>query len=58
MENYVGNMHYLLKIFIFINVKLERNFKIATTVVADRHAILAENKDSQKSAKNLNDTLF
>jgi hypothetical protein len=37
---------------------LERNFKIATTVITDHHAILVENKDSQKSAKNLNDILL
>jgi len=36
---------------------LQTNFKIATTVITEHYAILAENKDSQKSAKNLNDTL-
>jgi len=37
---------------------LERNFKIATTVITDNHAILAENIDSQKSAKNPKGTLL
>jgi hypothetical protein len=56
MEDYVGNMHYLLIIYVFLNVKtcqkLERNFKIAATVITEHHAILAENKDSQKYVKN------
>jgi hypothetical protein len=33
-------------------------FKIATTVITDHHVILVENKDTQKTAKNINDTLI